>query len=693
MARLLQTRRPSVRQWLLWIGFCLSSAIGCGSESQPQAQDDPDLLDALDSTDQQELTDDVPPDQSEQGDATPVLGTVLRYDLTSHPFQLPFPYDFYTLPDEDSPTGLRVALNSSTYSNAILSGMFNMMPAAYDAFETLEGFGPYGWISVELSGDPPLGFSQRPAVPPDNGGPVHLLVWDGMEILEEPPFEAMLKEVAEKDGSYRYFLDLMPLTPLDDGARLIVAVTTDLVDGEGQPVRPDLHFQVVAGLAPLPEESGLAERLAAERERLAFALDALDDYGIERERLAVAFDITLSHARAEMLAIGQRFRQTEALFSVEYTFDPDGDEEDNLLAPQDPGFPAQAVGSHIAFVARGEFLRRDFRHPDHLGGTFLPDSDGTPLLHHGEPASFWLAYPDTSEQGPYPLVLLVHGLNNSADGMWSLAVALAEAGIASLAFDLVEHGSDGLGTADFMPFDQPLVLRDNFRQAAIDVLTAVYLVKTMEADSLDLLPPGGDQAADLDSQRIGLLGHSLGSMVSITACALSPDLGAGVYAAGGGGLMYFIEAFLERFGLVGLVDGSLLHGFSVGTGHLLASGDPVLYARYCRPDPLAWVEVPHPVLMLEMVGEEVIPDESILTVAISMDLPQIQPVVLADPSLQAVPASGQTSGLVQYGGGDHGFIFPGGQPAEMVPTVQAQMVHYLDTYLSTGEAEIIHPYE
>ena len=623
--------------------------------------------------------------------APPLAATRVRYDMAVRPMVLPFPYDRYTAPDPSSRNGTRVHVNDDEFSNSIIAEALAILTPFKDVINLVDGFGPYQWCSAEIVGRAPLDWRATATGEPVTDGPVRLLAWDGARVLGDVPFSAQIVERTARDGTAHQYLDLLPLRPLPDGGRHLVVITTALADDDGEAIGPDLHFLVVAGRAPLPEgDPALAALLETERGRMAPAFAAVNDAGIATETLAVLYDFTVAHARADMLAVADLFERDAALRDVAFTFDADGDGVDDVRRPGEPGFIGDSPLNSVALSVTGTFPRQDFRHPDHHDGAFRLGEDGVPLPSHEEPISFWMTFPAEPAGGPWPVVILLHGIDSDRDQVKRFAAALAAKGLVAFAYDLPEHGDDHDGK-HFLPFDKVFATRDNFRQAGVDLLTATYLVDRWMTEGIPLEGIGPGNLVFLKGPRVGLMGHSLGAMCGLVGGGLRAQPEALVLGVGGGGMHYFVGSYLRDLGLDRLLPGPVLHGLEILTGLLLAPGDPINYAAVLRPDPLPATSRPRQVLLMEMLGDLTMHDDILESTAVALSLPHYEPILRPLPALEVVTSGATHSGFVQYEDGEHGFRLGGPDP-ELTARAQAQMFHYLATFLETGEAEIIHPW-
>lgn len=98
-----------------------------------------------------------------------------------------------------------------------------------------------------------------------------------------------------------------------------------------------------------------------------------------------------------------------------------------------------------------------------------------------------------------PTVILLHGLSGNRSEMLSVAAALVPAGYNAVLYDLRNHGeSDG------------------------EISTLGYL-ETEDVQAVVNALAGRD---DVDSERIGLMGHSLGGIIAVRAAGRIPELKA-----------------------------------------------------------------------------------------------------------------------------------------------------------------------
>jgi dienelactone hydrolase len=126
----------------------------------------------------------------------------------------------------------------------------------------------------------------------------------------------------------------------------------------------------------------------------------------------------------------------------------------------------------------------------------------------------WLA---PSEQGPTPAALLLHGFSSSKEPMaQSMGRALLARGVASLALDLPFHG-EREGADREIPRN-PLALVGAWKTAIAEARAAAAWLAAQP---------------EVDAERIGVVGYSLGGFLAIMTAAEDDRFGVVALAAAG----------------------------------------------------------------------------------------------------------------------------------------------------------------
>lgn len=123
-----------------------------------------------------------------------------------------------------------------------------------------------------------------------------------------------------------------------------------------------------------------------------------------------------------------------------------------------------------------------------------------------------------SREGAAPAALLIHGYSSRKEHMSkSVGRALLARGVASLAIDLPLHGTRR-DTLQAQTARNPLDLLRHWRAAVQETRLAIRFLRARP---------------EVDRERIGVVGYSLGSFLAVTLAADEPTVRAVVVAAGG----------------------------------------------------------------------------------------------------------------------------------------------------------------
>jgi cephalosporin-C deacetylase-like acetyl esterase len=251
----------------------------------------------------------------------------------------------------------------------------------------------------------------------------------------------------------------------------------------------------------------------------------------------------------------------------------------SLLLPMPIGAAPAAPGSLATSVSFDEFVGYDSALP--LAAEVKEESPGRYHVifssAHDARVTARLMLPPGG--GKSAAVLLQHGYTGSKDDFAPLQLALAAQGIASLAVDAPYHGERKVAGADiFGPYLHHT--RDGLAQAVIDLRRGI--------DYLQSRP-------EVDADRIGYLGASMGGILGADTAGADPRLKAVVLWVAGGNWGRLIEtSSLAR----------RLFAQSPSAESLSDAG------RVLRPvDPLVWVAriAPRPLLMLNGRQDDVVP--------------------------------------------------------------------------------------
>lgn len=356
------------------------------------------------------------------------------------------------------------------------------------------------------------------------------------------------------------------------------------------------------------------------------------------------------------------------------------------------------------------------------GGAWTWDATNHLVLNHFETANVWITVPRTAmPTNGFPLVVLVRtgaGADNALVERGPHAVAhgeaipgtgpateYAQAGWAGIQFDGPHGGIRNVSHGDeqFLVFNiqNPIALRDNLRQSALEL---VLLLRSLDTLRIDASTCPGLAARDVrfDLDHVALMGHSMGASIAPLAMAFEPRFDAMIVS--GAGASWLENVIYKESPIATRPLAETLLGYR---GRTLREDDPVLsllqwggeeadaavYAPIFSRDSSS----PRNVLMFQGVRDTYIPPQvaNPLTLALGIDVatPVIEPSVIDVLPLTAraqlpIPASrnlrGATAALVQH---EQDGIEDGHEILWQRADARAQMRCFLRT-LRDGEAVI-----
>ncbi|MDB4970039.1 MAG: Lipase-like protein [Myxococcales bacterium] len=239
-----------------------------------------------------------------------------------------------------------------------------------------------------------------------------------------------------------------------------------------------------------------------------------------------------------------------------------------------PGRPPSGGVRHdsVAAVVEGTFDS-----PNYLSAT--PETlglfDSGPSVKSTDHIPFILVLPIRANYAATPIVIFQHGINGDRSAVLTVANSYAARGYATLGIDELWHGSrlpgnvdekmnlsgdpgsDGIGDPTaagavqyFFDFAgdsnngvlavDPRYIRDNFRQASVDLMQTVRMAKG--GDWSDVVTQSSAAmpelaALTLDGTKLVYTGESFGSILGAIVLAVDPLLQAAVLDVGGGGML------------------------------------------------------------------------------------------------------------------------------------------------------------
>ena len=589
-----------------------------------------------------------------------------------------FPDDYYTRVDPTTRTGLRpsMALDLAPWLPTVVGNY----EGVFAQLETLDGWGTTAGVILRFTGPVGRVADSAPDAPVVlEPGAVRLVSLAG-DSATDIPFE-----VRTTDDETT--LILWPMVPLAPATRHGVVVTRALKAVDGGCVAPSAVFHDLltgraGGDAPLdPRLAPLVPRYAELLDRTGLSPDEViggtvfTTQSISEDSVAVAADVTTRR----YTWTSRPMCRDEALFRI----------------------------------CDGVFTAADYREAEVFAGP-------TPARMYELAVRIWLPPSAAREPGgTLPVVIYGHGLGSDRGQGEALAEFAAPLGLATVAIDAPSHGQHPTATGDadilriagFFGIDIPgqtldaLILRDHWREATYDKLQLVRLL--LDDGDLD-----GDATPDVDTAHIAYLGVSLGGIMGPELLALSPDVGLGVLSVPGGRVASIISD-ARTFGVLvramtpsNTSPGEVARFFPV-LQTLIERGDSANYGPHVLRARLPGAGDRPPNLLFAMaIDDAIVPNVCNRSLARALGVPHLPPIlqtvgivpVLGEAPLIGNLADGAvTAGMSQF---DRVVERTGEAPVRaehdnLAKSTEGilQATHFLSTWIDTGHAEIVNPYD
>lgn len=636
-------------------------------DTGPSDVEDVPPTDTLSDADAPVEPDNVEPDATPDDGLPPYEEPVRHviFDRMATPVASPYPSDWYLDPGDS-----HIRLDANHYSNILLP-LVGDGPPIPDQISNSRGFSTYAPIVFLVSAPlDPQSLPSSGAESIDDDSPIRLLSLDDAGAPDKPvPFRVAYRSYDEWDGMW-YVVTVTPLEPLADGTRHVLAVYDSLMAQDGLPFGMSLGFAQMMGIARRPQGDG--DRLAlldAEASRLRHLVDLLPD----SDDVIAAVDFSTGNSGDELVDLMDFVASPQAP-QITYTDDIDQDgNPDIYLDGQLPGCSMSA--DEMGFAMAGRFTPPYFAG---LDGRFVKDGDVWTLFPSPN-VRFFLMVP--KGEGPFPVVIVQHGIDALLTQMCETARRGVRAGVAVLRFEWPRHGDRGSGGYDFLALGDLLRIRDNFRQATLEVLAAEKLIDLL---ARDINPGEGETGPAIDPTRIGYLGHSLGSIIGLASLPFSKRIKVFVANVGGLGLSHLVELYLTT--QMPPMYGTL--GFLHLGPHAIWGADGITFARHILKDPYSEAHGGKCLLAQEVIDDDTVSNVSTEVMARTIGLPLVGTVHVPIDGVQTAEASEVQSGLVQYNDTIHGaFTSLGSRPAGVI--MQDQAWHFMKTGLTGDRCEIL----
>lgn len=397
--------------------------------------------------------------------------------------------------------------------------------------------------------------------------------------------------------------------------------------------------------------------------------------GVGRAEVALAFSFPTQPIGEDLLAIRALLIERARLSPPQLTLD-DSDPSDDLelgvfTRDRPGGFAAfLAANPDVAVVAHGLMSAPSFFGPDRILDPRIISGEAPPE----ETVVDVLVTLPRAGTAPHPVVILQHGFGGSNMSMLPNAGLLASHGMATASISAVQHGRRGNPVA--LLDSTPLQTRDIFRQSNSDQMQLVRLIES----GVDI---DADGVPDLDRNRIGYHGISLGGLLGAVLVGVEDAIGVAVLTVAGGRIAGLGHApairpiyagfFAERAGLppdspeFGVVLDRLLEIGQLG----MDDADGLNYARFWHREPPGGVR--KRVLLQEGIGDDWVLNEHTEELARAAGI----------AAQAAVSDAAGVCGLWRFDPPDP----PRGHSISGRPEVRAQAAQFL----ASGGTEIIDP--
>ena len=622
------------------------------------------------------------PDAGQQEDAGVVSSGGVVFTLDAASRDLPVPFDFFTVADPTTPTGLRVQLGDN-YSVPFSVGL-NFLGAKYPrAIAQNDGWSTVAPIILTMLKRPDLAQFTRADDYTGADAPILLFAVPapGAPIVREKILASYREDVLSDGRRVRSFT-VRPRLPLVPKTKYAMVIRSALKTALGGP------FEAPPDFAAVRDGTGTGPDFEKAAALISPVVDVLTGAGgLEKKDLSLITVFTTMSIVDDYETI-DAMMTSGAIKAPVRSLDPDGDGTPDITVPS---YPAEA-----GLQVEGSFNSPRFTDAH---GVFVWDAAGKPSVQMDDTLRFTLLMPKTGTQ-PFRTCIFQHGLGGDRSAVMSLGRPLLDKGIAVIAIDAVTHGSrspdPGGAALQFLNISEPATARDNFRQTVIDHMQLARFIATL--NDLDVYPPDaqgkpkGDGTPDLATDDICYYGNSLGSIIGGSTMAVTKSIGAGILNVGGGLLMEFVQTFIGDK-VPSLKDSPEIPLYSIAVQQILDKGDPVPIGRYVVNEPRPFVGRAKQILLQEAINDETVPNVTTEHLARAIGLPLLKPFSVDIWGLTQADAPAGKLGIFQFDPGNHNFIDDDSSTpiGKNGARARAQVAEFANSYFTTGTASIINP--
>lgn len=529
---------------------------------------------------------------------------------------LPFPSNFYSVPDANSPTGVRVNIPEM----AIRPELLKDVPASINVQKianSSSGFSAASAVLFELDQQ-----ADEKTLPSAGGQTVYAFDLDTGEAI---PVRAQVNRYARsrKVSSPSHIVEIFPRSRWQYGHRIVVALTDALKPKAGGEYTPAAGFRQAVTQTGSPLYNDYHE-----------ALSLLESKGVSADSLLSATYFTV-RTENEVTQPMQRLMQ-------------------QTLAAEHPIRNVktyyQALGAIAAYV-KGEVRVLDYRNADGLVNYTLTPKESW--------LRFRLSLPRTASEKSVPIMIYGHGLGILKETDKLVSVTNAIHGLATLSIDQPNHGTrihdDGGYALTLLSTENVGRLLGMISQSPIDYMSLYQAART-SFGAIDALPHSrrrgnGDGVPDLDVNRIYYSGTSLGGVLGLTFVSLAPDLkGSFTHVTGVGVTSILSTSVLWTSAFSNLepkeATGAEALLLRAAIQHEIDYGDAINFVHYLR-NPPAGIQT-KPTAMVMGVGDTIVPNASTQALAEIAQLPLAGNVLFDMPDVMRTSDFVDGYGIKQF---------------------------------------------
>ncbi len=533
----------------------------------------------------------------------------------------PFPSDFWSVRDPESPTGRRLQVDDAVLRPELLS----QLPIA-------DGIAPSGVFNGASGFSAGVGavfeFAAKPYGIPGDGGTA-VVAYD-LDAGARVPVHAFFSEHANSDlvAKKTNTLQVFPRSRWPYGHRIVVAVTKKLlIPGSTE---PDLAARMTTAQVE-PEASYLAS-----------LQDGLSQAGVSLADVRNATIFTVRD-RAEVIDRTQKLMDLTAAADhpIKYLqFTPD------------------YLNRYVAGMWKGVVRLDNFRSRNGHGPV-----DWSGNTRKDQYVPFRLTVPRSAGYKAAPVAIYTHGIGAQKETDIVVTQMNAEHGLATFSIDWPNHGAragaDGGNLLNLLAPKHLGTLGGMFNQATVDIEGITKAIQTMKVDALNNddwtwgnpLAYHGDGTNDIDGSKISLEGTSLGGVLGANYAGMTKTLKGIDFHVTGVGLSHAISQTM-----LWSIFGKILPNEDTGTEEtvfmaaiqqVIDSADGINtidFARYPRPG-----QTKKPMLIITGQSDTLVPNPTSVALANLVDLPLVGKQLYAMPGVRkTTELDADGYGLRQY---------------------------------------------